>query len=328
MIALAFHLTQTKSTDFLTDILKEYFDDFTVVNANDAWYEMPRIKPDTIIIFQKIYTPQEIDSFGAKNVVFIPMYDACPHTEAFWLQYKKYKVFCFSHTLYTFLQGIGVDSFYAQYYPTEISKSVPAKKNDSAFFWQRSTRITWDVIKTLSQNISFEYFHFHMAHNITTQYTIPNHDDVQKYHITFSDWFDSQKEYINLVQSSSIFFAPRESEGIGHSFIQALCAGCCVVAPNLATMNEYITNGINGLLYDIENPQALDFSYIEDIQKNAISIAFQKRLEWEQTIPAIIAFFKKPLPHYKSQKHFLLIIRKRLRAEIRHIYTYFFYKKN
>ncbi len=79
-IALQFHLHKTRSSHFFISLLKKHIPDLTVVSCNDAWYEIPKIKPDTIVIWQYIYTPGEIDAFGAKNVVFVPMYDACPHT--------------------------------------------------------------------------------------------------------------------------------------------------------------------------------------------------------------------------------------------------------
>ena len=138
-IALGFHLQNTKSSLFFIDILKQNIKDLYIVSENDAWYEIPRIKPENIIIWQAIFTPEEIDSWKAKTVTIIPMYDACPHTLDFWGKYKKYKIFCFSKTLYNFLKGNDFNTFYCQYY-IEPNKEIKINKKDSynVFYWERS----------------------------------------------------------------------------------------------------------------------------------------------------------------------------------------------
>jgi len=45
--------------------------------------------------------------------------------------------------------------------------------------------------------------------------------------------------------------------------------GQCVVAPDYPTMNEYISHGETGLLYNLEEPTAIDFSNVKDISHRA-----------------------------------------------------------
>jgi glycosyltransferase involved in cell wall biosynthesis len=57
-----------------------------------------------------------------------------------------------------------------------------------------------------------------------------------------------RQDYLGLFNQANIFIAPRLSEGVGLTFIEALARGCAVFAYNAPTMNEYISSGMNGYL--------------------------------------------------------------------------------
>jgi len=68
----------------------------------------------------------------------------------------------------------------------------------------------------------------------------------------------------------------------------------CVVAPDRPTMNEYVRHGENGLLYDPDHPQALDFS-----NARALGLAARRSIEhgfvrWQAQIPALQSFILEP----------------------------------
>ncbi|HRY33157.1 MAG TPA: glycosyltransferase [Bacteroidales bacterium] len=62
--------------------------------------------------------------------------------------------------------------------------------------------------------------------------------------------FLDHSEYFRLLSLANLFLAPRWNEGIGMSFIEAMCAGQCVFAVDNPTMNEYITHKSNGVLLE------------------------------------------------------------------------------
>ena len=69
-------------------------------------------------------------------------------------------------------------------------------------------------------------------------------------------------------------------EGIGHSVLEAMALGMCVVAPNASTMNEYVTNGLTGLLWDVERPRPIDFSDIASMGALARKRVEEGHNEW------------------------------------------------
>lgn len=61
-----------------------------------------------------------------------------------------------------------------------------------------------------------------------------------------------QHDYLGATRSANVFIAPRATEGVGLSFLEAMARGSAVLAYNAPTMNEYIEDGINGLLFSRE----------------------------------------------------------------------------
>ena len=310
-IAMGIHLVKTKSSLFFIDILKEIYPDLYIISENDAWYYIPKIKPDNIIIWQAIFTPKEIDSWKAKNVTIIPMYDACPHTLDFWNQYKKYKVFCFSKTLYTFLKDNNFNVLYKQYYTDTKQVNKNYTKN-SVFFWERGKDITWSSVKKLLSNLKIDSIHYHYATNVREKNTdLPTEIENKKFNIKYSDWFKDKEEYNDILNSSTFYIAPRQYEGIGMSFIEALGNGCIVIASNTPTMNEYITDGIDGFLFDTENPNALlfDNKKLKQISKNSLKRFKEGRENWLNSIEEIQKFIDKPLIDYKPKRNIYVYLK-------------------
>lgn len=322
-IALGFHLKHTKSSLFFIDILKNYIKDLYVVSDNDAWEEIPKIKPDNIIIWQTIFPPEEIDSWKAKTITIIPMYDACPHTLDFWNKYKKYKVFCFSKTLYNLLKSNGFNTYYSQYYTEPINNiQIQQKKEYNLFFWERSNKINWAVVSKLISNLNIKHIHYHYSTNIKDKNDIkPTEEEIKKYNIVFSDWFTSQDEYKEILKNSDIYIAPREHEGIGLSFIEAMSHGCLVLAYDYPTMNEYVKNNENGILFS-DNTESISLSDKElyNLRLNSYSKTKSGWTEWNNLIPDVIKFIESPLENYKPKRKYILYIYKRLRAKLRKVY--------
>ena len=123
-----------------------------------------------------------------------------------------------------------------------------------------------------------------------------------------------------MLGECSLYFAPREAEGIGHSFIEALSLGLCVVAPDAPTMNEYITNGVNGILYDPFFPQPISLKDIDDIRRRALSLAWEGHERWLESLPGLVDFIKKPMAIYAPKRHPWLYAKKRGRAGLRQLY--------
>lgn len=91
------------------------------------------------------------------------------------------------------------------------------------------------------------------------------------------------------------YIAPRDFEGIGMSFLEAMAMGRCVIAPNNPTMNEYITDGFNGILYELDNPKINKKYNIKSIQENTKKYIQQGYLKWSEEKNKILDYINLPV---------------------------------
>jgi len=150
----------------------------------------------------------------------------------------------------------------ARYYPDP--QTFPCSDRSGGlrgFFWPRTRAIDWPLVKGLVGDTPFERIHLHWTPDVHGDLPPPP-DEAERSigRVELSSWFRDAEAYRALLAASNVFFASRAAEGIGMSFLEAMAMGLCVVAPRFPTMSEYIEDGVNGLLYDLQRPEALDFS--------------------------------------------------------------------
>ncbi len=291
----AYH-NKTKSTDFLSDILATeydvqvfYFDPYN--DSFDVFKKLQNQHFDVVVLFQIMPSVNELRRvLNSDKFVFFPMFDgAPPRTSRIWREYADVKIINFSKTLHNELKSFGFDSYYVQYFPKPIAISDKGAA-DSVFFWQRIDKITPNTVyKVLGKNkITHIHLHKavdpgHMLHNVNTNWKI-----------TSSDWFETKQDMQKQMAKSALYFAPREFEGIGMSFLEAMAMGRCVIACDHPTMNEYITNGKTGYLYDIKNPFPIKIQDVSTIQKQTLEYIKRGYKQWETRKYDILEWLKTP----------------------------------
>jgi glycosyltransferase involved in cell wall biosynthesis len=67
----------------------------------------------------------------------------------------------------------------------------------------------------------------------------------------------SQPQLWALYRRAQVFVSPSVHDGTPNSLLEAMACGCFPVAGNIESMREWITPGVNGLLADATDPQAL-----------------------------------------------------------------------
>jgi glycosyltransferase involved in cell wall biosynthesis len=315
-LAHSFHLTYTKSTRFLIELLQRNFESVSVILHEDAWKVLPRSDWDLLVIFQKLYPAAELEAFGIPRVVLVPMWDDCPKEKEFWIRYSDFRVLCFSSTLKRMLDGWGLRTFGAKYFPSVASQQRATFDGSlRGFFWPRTPQLTWGVVSSLIGATQFKSFHYHRSTNLTKDDgSVPRETDHPGMNLTVTSWFESQEDYLRAVQQNNIYFAARRNEGIGMSFLEALALGMCVVAPDSPTMNEYIVHGENGLLFDPDKPGPIDFSLAARLGERAARASAEGRTQWETSIPRIIEFLRIPDPGSRKKKHLYIRMKRRLRV--------------
>lgn len=304
-IGHAYH-NKTKSTAFLKDMFAKYYDietfDFDPYKDDMSKHFLPLKgkKYDVVVIFQIMPSLDKLKKYiKFKHCAFFPMYDGVPPRDsAIWYQYRDVNIINFSKTLHDELKSLGFSSFYFQFFPKPI-KITDKGDEKSIFFWQRINAININMLERLIDFKGIKHIHFH--HAIDPKHTFVEPSDKIAKKATHSTWFETREDMQKQMQKSAVYIAPRAFEGIGMSFLEAMAMGRCVIAPNNPTMNEYIVNGENGILYDLNDPKPIDLSDVRGIQKRTETFIKNGYEKWESEKWKIIDVLTKK-PNIKKSK--------------------------
>ena len=119
----------------------------------------------------------------------------------------------------------------------------------------------------------------------------PIPDEVREaYHVELHEGdYLPDEEYRALLAEPGVYVAPRFTEGIGMSFLEALAAGKIVVAHKDATMDEAIEDGVNGRLVDMTNPTRIDLPATDPATR--LTKAEERYERWKTDEERILGFF-------------------------------------
>ena len=290
---------KTKSTVFFSDILKQRYNvEFMTFDA-----ETNEIKGDeeaynkeyaVLVVFQ-MPIPRALleNSFTFKHKVYVPMYDGTGEApNQFWLDYRDYNIINFSSTLHERLLKMGFSSYYIQYFPPAPEHIILGNK-DKVFFWQRREIININTVCKLLSRSTVKRIHVHKVADPGEKYIEPSEVQKKVYHFSYSSWYEKKSDMMKDVEEAGIYIAPREYEGIGMSFLEAMAMGKCVIAPDHPTMNEYIRHGINGYLYDPHHVKPIHNMDVAKVQENAYQYMREGYENWERRKNDILKWVEK-----------------------------------
>ena len=290
----SFH-AKTKSTEFIFDILAEcgtverfYCERWKGGPAVDL-RKLRRGRYDAIVFIQQMYRRQELRQLGdSRKTVLVPMYDGVADwTLEKWRRYRSFQIVSFSSTLHQAAIAAGCLSNHVRYFP-EIRCPEPAAGGDrqsgwTVFFWERQPSITWATVKSVLGDLPVAKVWYKPCPDPGTTASRISTEDRRRFNIEDVGWLPTRGDYLTLVSQSDIYFAPRRYEGIGMSFLEAMALGKLVVAADHATMNEYITHGHNGLLYDLADPRPVFTGReLPTIMRNAARDSREYANEWRR----------------------------------------------
>jgi hypothetical protein len=310
-----FHL-KTQSNIFLQNELRKEFELTTLGLHPESDRSLSKFHAiesgniDLVVIFQLDFLYCQID-FSDIPVVIVPMYDSSGgFPDQHFLNLKGALIVNFSIELHLRCLHLKLNSILWKYYPTsnvgEISVSTdsPHKINGDeghrVFFWLRNRdQISLDWVSVLFPPSSVDHFHLHacLDNGSTLE---PNEVDIIKQYKSFaiSDWFEKKEDFLNCVQSSNIFFAPRMWEGIGQGFLESMTNGLCIVAWDAPTHNEYIINFQTGILFNEHQIRPIVLSNLKraEIQTNALKfghLGARKSIDYCQAVFKQIVSFSE-----------------------------------
>ena len=293
-----YHL-KTKSNSFFLSILeKEYEITFISFDPYSNKYvgvdEAQKSRYDVLLTWQ-IMPDMDflLTNFQFRQRLPVPMYDAIVTKDYDpWPPHREFKIICFSKTLHEELIRRGYRSHYIQYFPMPYD-TVEWGNSQSVFFWQRLEQINVNTVARLLENLQVEHIHIHKSLDPNQKFVEPGSALCKK--ITYSEWFENPSDMHRIMQDSALYIAPRLYEGIGMSFLEAMAMGRCVIAPNYPTMNEYIVNGENGILYDMDDVQPVTIDDIQKIQKNALEFIKDGYQKWEENKDNILKWIAEDI---------------------------------
>lgn len=247
---------KTKSFDFLREILNRRFDvDHVYIDPEGSFDEaLLRRDVEHVVIAQMDFITPLFLAAG-KRVCVVQMYDgssALPDDH--WRLNKQARYINFSAALHIRALRLGAESLLVRYYPDPKRFSpVTDHSTARAFFWQRLPKsdINLSLINQLF-GTSLDSLHVHTPADDGTKFDPKTLKDF-RHKVTHSNWFETQQQFLGVLESCNIFIAPRYAEGIGHAFLEAMARGMVVLAYNLPTHSEYISNWRDGILFDLNS---------------------------------------------------------------------------
>jgi glycosyltransferase involved in cell wall biosynthesis len=288
---------RTKSTVFLIEYLKQFYDVEEILD--ESWQGKPFVDLSFIdenylgvIFLQVLPSKKIIQNIKNDNIIYFPMYDQSGKLKlGYWSDYRNLKIINFSKDLHGKLERWGFESMFVQYFP-KPDEFIPGNKNE-VFFWQRRTQINIKTILKLFKKDDLK-IHIHKTIDPSHEFIQPSREEEEKFKITYSDWFDTREDMWGVIKQKGIYVAPREYEGIGMSFLEAMAMGKAVIAVDNPTMNEYIEHNKTGYLFNLKKPVKIDLSNIEEVQKNTYKYMQEGYEKWEKDKIKIIKFIKQP----------------------------------
>lgn len=250
---------RTRSTDFLVELLARRFDmsiyyltpggrlDYGVLEAAQT--------ADYVVLLQMDFLASVFIAMGKRTVV-VPMYDGSNGMPDLHFVFpRKARFLNFALALHERVRLLGGQSKLVKYFPPPSPRAELATFDLlSAFLWQRRPDhgITYGLIANLIGS-EIDHFHVHNAPDIPINCPVVKTEE-NGFTLTETRWFEDNAEYLAVLNRANVFIAPRVGEGIGMAMLEAMARGMLVLAHDAPTNNEYISNWINGILFDKSAP--------------------------------------------------------------------------
>ncbi len=293
-ICLDFH-EKTRSTDFfLTDLLSDFVvDRFSIETATpDILVEIVERGYKYAVCWQTEYLAPFLLSHGLK-VICVPMWDAVVTLpNIYWLGLREARFVAFSMPLYHRLTELGLQVRYAQYFPDPWQWPAATFGGETrALFWCRRPRenLDWRFAARLVGKLA-DTLHVHDApdHSADCNGIIKPED----FSITVSRWDQNATAYIAALEQSNLYIAPRHTEGIGMSFLEALGRGMCVIGPETSTFTDYVIDGWNGCVVNYHAPRNLGDLQPKRMGERARLVVGYGRDRWLKSLPGLRRYIR------------------------------------
>jgi hypothetical protein len=294
---------RTKSSNFFLKLLKDYFDcvDVCYVDPGSPLEIEAFLRKrlhDLIILWQIDYLAPLFLAAGYRTIV-VPMYDGSANMPyEHWIGMNGASFVNFSRSLHERTIAAGGRSLLVKYYlPPVKEEQLPTFENLRGILWMRrpEDRLTPNLIQRM---LGGQLLSLHV-HNAPDNGEPCSLDDpaygASAFKITESRWRRGTNAFLEVLPKCNIFFAPRMSEGIGMAMLEAFSHGLLVIANDDAVHNEYVSNWVNGILFnrDQASPFTLPLDMARDMAFCGWYGAVSGYQEWLDTRQQIVEYIKE-----------------------------------
>lgn len=298
----SFHV-KTKSSQFFIEFLNTLGN--VSLEFEDCWngkpiernYEAMSRSFDIVVVWQLEEVIKQFKKSKHKNIIFVPMYDSiCQINKEFWDDLRNTKVVCYSAKLAAMCNSRNLDHYHIQYYPKHFQPSLAGYSTKKLYFWQRRSFPNWRTVNEILPGCQFDMVHLHSALDpevVVKPGTSPTISEMGQEKFRGSKWYEDKEAFLAEFKEFNLFFVPREREGIGFSFLDAMELGLIPIGFNYSTFNEYIVDGLNGFIVDTN--QRIDLPNIEIIADKLKYYIKKGRQVYEQKLSKLGNFVLKPV---------------------------------
>jgi hypothetical protein len=296
VVAHSHHRT-TGSVRFMQELLGQRYEVHTL--WDDSWQpEKPRLTarrirglaPERLLYWQQLPPFRVLRRLSDIPHFWAPMRDGIRLDASRWrrLGDSGLPILSFCRELSRLFSGYGLPVLPLRYAPSPAP--VPEPSGDEILFWVRRRDPGWPTLKRLLGDWRPDRIWLRLAPDPGAQVMEPDAADCKAYRIEIvRGWLDAAS-YAELRNRCGLFVAPRRLEGIGIASLEAMAAGRAVIAPDAATMNEYIRHQHNGYLYDADAPRPLALHDWRTVGRQAAADVAAWHEAWRASLPALIDF--------------------------------------
>ncbi len=234
---------------------------FTVATCGVEWGQTPlsdEIDPASraVVFFQ---TPPSADfvRHSTRPVTWIPMWDSVHlRPQRWWNAFPpSLRIIAFSSAVTQRARAAGLPVFEIQYFcDPALVEPVTWDNGRVALYWNRTGLLSRDFIEHFCAVLEIDRLLYKNrldpGYGPAANLQLPNL--LGRTRVEEIAHTGSRKAYFQATQPANIMLAPRAHEGIGLTFLEALARGSAVFACDSPTMNEYIQQGENGLLFPLK----------------------------------------------------------------------------
>lgn len=226
-----------------------------------------------IAMFLQVQPPEDITQFY-ERVIWVPMWDDLYSNVEDRLSHLPSS---------TYIIDFSGQLSQLAVYPSQLLLSVqfffnpddfPQSDSPSQtlFYWNRKSLLTKQQLKHLCQELFVDVLFWRNKpdYDLPPELIFTVNRILGKTKVIKIPENIERQEYLRYLSEVLLFIAPREREGIGLTFLEAMASGCVVIAPNLPTMNTYIEHGVTGFLLPVNKAVSKKWEHRLDHYRSAL----------------------------------------------------------